>query len=204
MTKVKVCGVTRPEDAMLAADLGASAIGMIFWPDSPRAVSADAAQQIVASVPPFVMTVGVFVDQSPDEVGGIADAVGLDAIQLHGSERVDDYVSLGRRLIKSIGVKAGTSVVDADEVPAHATILLDAHDPVKRGGTGWVIDWNVAAALSGRRRIVLSGGLHAGNIAAAIAAVAPYAVDVSSGVESAPGRKDSAKLQAFFAALRRL
>ncbi len=204
MTKVKVCGVTRPEDATLAADLGASAIGMIFWPDSPRAVSTDAAKQIVASVLPFVMTVGVFVDQSPDEVGRIADAVGLDAIQLHGSERVDDYVCLGRRVIKAVGVKEGTSVADADEVPAHATILLDAHDPVKRGGTGCVIDWNVAAALSRRRRIVLSGGLHAGNVAAAVAAVTPYAVDVSSGVESVPGRKDSAKLQAFFAALRTL
>jgi phosphoribosylanthranilate isomerase len=202
MTRVKVCGVTRSDDAALAADLGASAIGMIFWPDSPRCLDVSRAREIVAAVPPFVSAVGVFVDQPIDEVTAIADAVGLSAIQLHGREDADRYAVVGRRLIKAVGVRDGTAEAEAMAVPARATVLLDAHDPVRRGGTGRAIDWTVAATIARRRPVILSGGLNPENVRTALRAVAPYAVDVSSGVESAPGRKDATKLRAFFAAVR--
>jgi phosphoribosylanthranilate isomerase len=202
MTRVKVCGVTRSDDAALAADLGASAIGMIFWPDSPRCLDVSRAREIVAAVPPFVSAVGVFVDQPIDEVTAIADAVGLSAIQLHGREDADRYAVVGRRLIKAVGVRDGTAEAEAMAVPARATVLLDALDPVRRGGTGRAIDWTVAATIARRRPVILSGGLNPENVQTALRAVAPYAVDVSSGVESAPGRKDATKLRAFFAAVR--
>jgi phosphoribosylanthranilate isomerase len=202
MTRVKVCGVTRSDDAALAADLGASAIGMIFWPDSPRCLDVSRAREIVAAVPPFVSAVGVFVDQPIDEVAAIADAVGLSAIQLHGREDADRYAAVGRRLIKAVGVRDGTAEAEAMAVPACATVLLDAHDPVRRGGTGRAIDWTVAATIARRRPVILSGGLNPENVQTALRAVSPYAVDVSSGVESAPGRKDARKLRAFFAAVR--
>jgi phosphoribosylanthranilate isomerase len=202
MTRVKVCGVTRSDDAALAADLGASAIGMIFWPDSPRCLDVSRAREIVAAVPPFVSAVGVFVDQPIDEVTAIADAVGLSAIQLHGREDADRYAVVGRRLIKAVGVRDGTAEAEAMAVPARATVLLDAHDPVRRGGTGRAIDWTVAASIARRRPVILSGGLNPENVQTALRAVSPYAVDVSSGVESAPGRKDATKLRAFFAAVR--
>lgn len=204
MIAVKVCGMTDPEDARLAAQLGASAVGMVFWPGSPRSVDVERARKIVAALPPFVTSVGVFVDQSPTEVEAIVDRVGLDAIQLHGHETTDDYTRIGRRLIKAVAVREDSTGSEADEVPPHAAVLLDAHDPVKRGGTGRAIDWRIAAAIAKRRPVILSGGLNAGNVVAAVRAVAPYAVDVSSGIESSPGRKDSAKLHAFFDALRSL
>ncbi len=204
MIAVKICGVTRPDDAQLAAELGASAVGMIFWPGSPRAVDLPRGRDIVAAVPPFVTTVGVFVDQPIEDVAGIANDVGLGAIQLHGTEDAGAYVSAGRRLIKAVPIHDASNERDADAVPASATVLLDAHDPVKRGGTGRPIDWTIAAAIARRRPIILSGGLTADNVAAAVRAVKPYAVDVASGVESSPGRKDPAKLRGFFDALRTL
>jgi phosphoribosylanthranilate isomerase len=204
VTRVKVCGVTTPEDAELAASLGATAVGMIFWEGSPRAVDVDRARRIASALPPFVTVVGVFVDQAVDAVSAIADTVGLGAIQLHGHENADDYAALGRRLIKSVPVRDGSAEGDAARVPARATVLLDAHDPVRRGGTGRTIDWTVAAAIARLRPVILSGGLTPETVDTAIRAVGPYAVDVSSGVESAPGRKDPTKLRAFFAAVRAL
>ena len=204
MTAVKICGITTPDDADVAARLGAAAIGMLFWPKSPRCIDVQRAREIAAAVPPFVTTVGVFVDQPADEVASIADAVGLGAIQLHGREESDAYARTRRRVIKAVAVRDETAEAESDAVPPYATVLLDAHDSVKRGGTGRTIDWKVAAAIAQRRPIILSGGLNAENVVEAVRAVAPYAVDVSSGVESAPGRKDAAKLRAFFAALRNL
>jgi phosphoribosylanthranilate isomerase len=177
---------------------------MIFWPGSPRAIDVTRAKEIVRSLPPFVTTVGVFVDQRVDDVRAVADDVGIDAIQLHGNEEASSFASTGRRMIKSVAVQDGSTTIDVDRVPACATVLLDAHDPVKRGGTGRAIDWTAAAALARRRPVILSGGLTADNVATAVRAVAPYAVDASSGVESSPGRKDPAKLRSFFAALRTL
>ena len=202
-TRIKICGVTSAEDARLAADLGAFAVGMIFWPRSPRHVSVEIASAIVAALPAGVESVGVFVDQAADEVRQVAQAVGLTTLQLHGSENVHDYDE-GRRLIKAVAIRDADDVEHASALPSSVLVLLDAHDPVKRGGTGQTIDWTLAARVAAVRPVVLSGGLHAGNVVDAIRAVRPYAVDVSSGVEHAPGRKDPARLRTLFAAVREL
>jgi phosphoribosylanthranilate isomerase len=200
--RVKICGVRRPEDARLACELGASAIGFVFWPDSPRFVEPDAARSIVAGLPPFVAAVGVFVDQPPDHVSRVALLAGLTAVQLHGTEDPRVYLNRGLRVIKAVPVDAAFEAARAcAALPAEATMLLDAHDPIRRGGTGRTIDWSAASAASRLRPVILSGGLHAGNVAEATALVRPYAIDVASGVESAPGEKDPAKLRNLFAAL---
>ena len=201
--RVKVCGIRRPEDAVLAAELGASAIGLIFWPNSPRALDPVAARTIVASLPPFVTAVGVFVNQGRDEIMRTVDAVKLGAVQLHGDERPDEYAGMPCHVIKAVPVGDGFTAAALGEVPPTTTVLLDAHDPIRRGGSGRVVNWTVAAEAAKTRRIILSGGLTSENVSAAIAAVQPFAVDVASGVESAPGIKDHSKLRAFFAAVRR-
>jgi len=201
MTRVKICGITREQDADAAVRLGAAAIGIVCWPPSPRFVEIGRARAIVASLPPFVTAVGVFANQPVDEVRRIAEAVGVGAVQLHGQERQADYSSLRQALIKAIAVSAETPPDDALAVPANVTVLLDAHDPERLGGTGRTIDWRTAAAVARRRRVILSGGLRAENVRDAIGLVRPYAVDVSSGVEVSPGVKDTAKLEAFFDAV---
>lgn len=201
MIRVKICGVTTTEDALLAAELGASAIGLVFWPGSPRVVAREQAQAIVAALPPFVSAVGVFVDQQ-DEAAQIARETGLTAVQFHGDEPPGSYRAFPVRVIKSITVRDASAREEAAAVPAGATVLLDAHDRVARGGTGRIIDWSIASMIARERPVILSGGLNAANVADAVRAVQPYAIDVSSGVESAPGRKDPAKLRALFAALR--
>jgi phosphoribosylanthranilate isomerase len=202
MTRVKICGIRRLEDALLAAELGASALGFVFWPSSPRFLDPYRARPIVAALPPFVTTVGVFVDEPEAYVSGVARLLNLGAIQLHGQERVEPYAQGSYRVIKAVAVADGGDCLAAVKaVPARATVLLDAHDPVKRGGTGRTIDWTQAASASRVRPIILSGGMNADNVRAAVDAVRPYAVDVSSGVESSPGVKDPDKLRALFAAL---
>jgi phosphoribosylanthranilate isomerase len=201
--RVKICGVRRLEDALLAAELGADAVGFVFWPQSPRFVDPYRARAIASQLPPFLTTVGVFVDQPADFVNGVAGLLALGAIQFHGHEAPTDYARSSHRVIKAVAV--GDSFDrgrDLDAVPSHVTVLLDAHDPIKRGGTGKAIDWTIAADAARRRRVILSGGLQPGNVQAALSAVRPYAVDVSSGVESAPGIKDPDKLRAFFEAVR--
>jgi len=198
---VKICGVTTVEDALLAAELGASAIGLVFWPGSPRFVEVGQAKAIVAALPPLVSAVGVFVDQAGD-AAQVAREVGLGAVQFHGDEPPETYLGFPTRVIKSIAVRDDSAEAAAAAVPAAATVLLDAHDPVRRGGTGKPIDWSIAAKIARQRPVILSGGLTAANAAEAVAAVAPYAVDVSSGVERMPGRKDPEKLRALFASLR--
>ena len=201
MIRVKICGITAPGDAELAAELGASAIGLVFWPGSPRAVDVGRAKEIVAGLPPFVTAVGVFVNQQTEAIR-IAAEVGLSAVQFHGDETPASYRDLPVRVIKAIGVPDASAVPVAAAVPARAHVLLDAHDPIRRGGTGRTIDWSIAAAIAARRPVILSGGLNADNVRLAIEAVHPYAIDVSSGVEASPGRKDPAKLQHFFDILR--
>jgi phosphoribosylanthranilate isomerase len=201
MIRVKVCGIRRLDDARLATELGADALGFVFWPESPRFIDPYRALPIVAALSPFVATVGVFVDQPADYVKGVANLLNLSAVQLHGHEAPAAYPRL-RRVIKAVPVTdTFDPAVAFEPLPATATVLLDAHDPIRRGGTGRVVDWSRAAAAARRRPIILSGGLTPGNVAAAISAVEPYAVDVSSGVEASPGTKDPAKLRAFFAAL---
>jgi phosphoribosylanthranilate isomerase len=200
--RVKVCGICRVEDAQLAVMLGASAIGFIFWPSSPRYCHPAEAQAIASTLPAHITAVGVFVDQPVDEVIGIADRVGLGAVQLHGNEAVADFDRVRQPLIKAVPVTNTFAAGDVDGLPAGVTVLLDAHDPVRRGGTGRTIDWGVAAQVAARRRTILSGGLNAENVREAISHVHPHMVDVSSGVESAPGVKDRARLEAFFAAVQ--
>lgn len=196
MIRTKICGITTPEDARLAVDLGASAIGMVFWMHSPRYVEIARAREIVAALPPFVAAVGVFVDHA--DAMRVAEKVGLTALQFHGDETAEAYRHLALPVIKAVPVRDRSARDAADAVPRRATVLLDAHDPEKRGGTGKRIDWTIASEIAARRPVILSGGLNASNVAEAIEMVRPAAIDVSSGVESAPGKKDPAKLQALF------
>ena len=198
---VKVCGICRPEDAQLVVKLGASAIGFIFWPTSPRYCDPAHAKEIAAKLPGHITIVGVFVDQPVSQVVEIADRVPLGAVQLHGGEAVEDFDQVRQPLIKAVAVSTSFVHDLVDRLPAGVTVLLDAHDPVRRGGTGQTIDWTTAAQVAARRSTILSGGLHAGNVREAIAQVNPHMVDVSSGVEATPGVKDAAKLKAFFAAV---
>jgi phosphoribosylanthranilate isomerase len=198
-TFVKICGLTRHEDARLAADLGASALGFVFWPRSPRYIDPRDARAILTELP-GVMAVGVFVDQPLDEVDSIARDLDLGAVQLHGAESSEYCLAIGRPIIKAAAVE-GSDASSLRQVPADALLLLDAWDPLRRGGTGRTIDWDAAAEMAQRRRVILSGGLRPDNVSDAIARVRPYAVDVSSGVERRPGEKDPAKLRAFITAV---
>jgi len=201
---VKVCGITSPADARAAADAGAAAIGLVFWPRSPRAVDLPSARGIVAALPPFVLRVGVFVDEQPDVMARIADSVGLDVLQLHGEEPPEMIAALARRALKAVRVGPGFRPEQALRYASHAAgLLLDTKDADRPGGSGRPFDWSLVAGL--RERVgflVLAGGLTPDNVAEAVRAVRPDAVDVSSGVESAPGRKDPGKLRAFVAAVR--
>ena len=200
MTRVKICGITREEDAVLAAALGAAALGFVFWDGSPRAVSPERARAIVRSVPPLVSAVGVFVNQPWEEIAAIAAAVQLDAIQLHGDEPVAECERYPRRVIKAVPV---SQLAHASRWPEHVTLLVDGTDADRRGGTGRSVDWGAVAPVARQRRIILAGGLNPGNVGDAIAAVGPFAIDLSSGVESAPGIKDGTRLRALFASIRR-
>jgi phosphoribosylanthranilate isomerase len=196
-TRIKVCGITRADDARRAVDLGVDALGFVFWAGSARCVSLQQAAQITAALPPFVATVGVFVNQPLDEVRAVAAGAGLSAIQLHGDEAPGAFAGVAARRIKAIGVGPGFDPARVAAWPPDVWPLLDAHDPARRGGTGRVIDWAAAAAVARARPIILAGGLDASNVRGAIAQVRPFAVDVSSGVEREPGLKDPERLRAF-------
>jgi phosphoribosylanthranilate isomerase len=199
MTFVKICGITRLDDARAALESGARAIGFVFWPRSPRYVEPGRAREIVRGLGRPAIAVGVFVNQDVDEMNAVAEAVGLQAVQLHGDERPETAGRIARPVIKAL---AGPGLAPAHAAwPACTTLLIDAHDPERRGGTGTMADWNAARALARRRRIMLAGGLTPENVGAAIAAVRPYGIDVSSGVESAPGIKDPARIAALFDAI---
>jgi phosphoribosylanthranilate isomerase len=202
MTHVKVCGIRRRADALLAVELGATALGFVFWPRSPRAVRPDDVRAITEGLPAFVTRVGVFVNQSPADVFETAARAGVNTVQLHGEEDAAIFGPSPVPLIKALAVGKGFHLSAVEDLPAPITVLLDAHDPVRRGGTGRVIEWTVAAAAARLRPVILSGGLTPENVRDAAQAVNPYAVDVSSGVEAAPGIKDESKMRAFFAALQ--
>lgn len=190
---VKICGVTRAQDAEAAVEAGANALGFVFWPGSPRFIDPYRARAIVARLPPFVTPVGLFVNQPVAHINGVANLVRLGAIQLHGDETVRELPAIGWPVIKALSVAA-----PADEWPSNVTLLLDACDPERRGGTGRTIDWTAAARIASRRRILLAGGLTPDNIRDAMARVRPFGVDVSSGVELSPGIKDAARIRALF------
>lgn len=194
MVRVKICGISDIENALVAADAGADAIGFVFAP-SRRRVTLEQARQIADALPPFVSKIGLFVDADIETVLHHAGAVRLDAVQLHGSESPEFCAALDLPVIKAIRVKDGTSLQTLAGYRVSG-FLLDSFDPEIAGGTGRRFNWDLAAGLNGQYRIVLSGGLSPDNVADAIARVRPYGVDVSSGVET-DGRKDPAKIREF-------
>lgn len=201
-TRVKICGITRPEDARAAACAGADAIGLVFHAASPRAVTLAQARAVAEAVPPFVTLVGLFVDAPPALVREVLAQVPLDLLQFHGDEPPQECAGHGRPYIKALRMSDEADVAAcAARYPDAKGLLLDAYRPGVPGGTGATFDWaRVPHGLS--MPLILAGGLHAGNVAAAIRQARPYAVDVSGGVESAKGIKDAAKIAAFINEVR--
>jgi phosphoribosylanthranilate isomerase len=203
--KVKFCGITSVDDAELAVAAGAWAVGLIFWPNSPRACAPDEATAIARTLKRKAEVVGVFVNPTLQEVAAMADAVQLTMLQLHGDEGpafcAEAARRTGCRVIKAARVRSGADIqaLEAFRTDFH---LLDSHAPGMPGGTGETFSWDLARAHRGKIPMILSGGLNPDNVSAGIEATRPYAVDVASGVELSPGRKDPAKLQAFAEAVR--
>jgi phosphoribosylanthranilate isomerase len=201
-TRVKICGLTREQDVRDAVELGADAIGLVFYPPSPRAVSLEAATALAAVVPAFVTLVGLFVDAEPAAVRAVLRQVPLGALQFHGNEAPDYCAAFERPWIKAVAMRDGIDpLAQARRFSAAASLLLDTFDARLAGGTGRRFDWDkVPAELA--PRVVLAGGLDAGNVADAIACVRPYAVDVSGGVESSKGIKDRTMISEFMQGVR--
>ena len=198
-TRIKVCGITRVADALAAADAGADAIGLVFYAASPRAVSLAQAQEIVQHLPAFVSVVGLFVNPEPSAVAAVLEQVPLDLLQFHGDEPAAFCEQFGRPYLKALRVKPETDLPAMIQQYGSARgILLDAWHEGLFGGTGRTFDWDLLKPLKGHTRIILAGGLAPANVAQACRTARPWAVDVSSGVETAPGQK-SAELIAHFA-----
>jgi phosphoribosylanthranilate isomerase len=204
MTRVKICGITRPADARRAADLGAWALGMVFWPDSPRQCAIEDAEAIGAELRRRLQLAGVFVNATLDEVASTADRCGLTLVQLHGDEGPAYCREVARRtgakVMKAVRVRDAAQLHDLQRFYTDFH-LLDAYSPRTPGGTGETFDWELARRHPRTPPVVLSGGLDADNVGAAIETARPFAVDVASGTEAAPGRKDPAKLTAFVRAV---
>ena len=196
-TRVKICGITRPEDGVVAAALGVDAIGLVFYPPSPRFVTVETAQQIVAALPPFITVVGLFMNADPAAVQTVIARTPLHLLQFHGDETPGYCVQFGRPYLKAVPMGAGAEVRDYEQRFASAAgLLLDSHGGHQMGGTGQGFDWTRIPAERDKP-LILAGGLHPGNVAAAMRQVRPYAVDVSSGVETAKGIKDAELMRAF-------
>jgi len=203
-TRVKICGITRPEDGQFAAKLGADAIGLVFYASSPRAVDIETAQAICAVLPPFVTKVGLFVNAKRDEIHKVLEAVPLDLLQFHGDEAPADCEGFGRPYLKALRMAAGIDVLaELKAFSGAAGILLDSYQAGVPGGTGQTFDWSrVPTQLD--QAVILAGGLNPQNVAMAIEQVRPYAVDVSGGVEAAKGIKDRDKMMAFMYEVQRV
>ena len=204
MTKVKICGTTNLDDAERAVSLGAWAVGLIFYPRSPRRCRQEEAMRIAAALRRRAEVCGVFVNETLDRVAVTADQVGLTMVQLHGDEGPAYCAEVARRtglkVIKAARVRSAADLIALE--PFHTDFhLLDAHAPGRRGGTGETFDWTLVARRRSREPLILSGGLTPDNVGEAIRVARPLAVDVASGVEAEPGRKDPARLEAFFAAV---
>lgn len=202
LTRIKICGITRPQDGLCAARAGADAIGLVFYPKSPRAVTIEQAQAICAVLPPFVTTVALFVDAEHFAVEDVLSEVPIDLLQFHGAETPAQCGAFAIPYIKAIRMRDDADLTDAASQYHDARgLLIDAYSPTEAGGTGEVFDWTrVPNDLD--TPIILAGGLQPGNVAEAIHSVRPYAVDVSSGVEADKGIKDADKIAAFVAAVR--
>ncbi len=200
---IKICGLTRADDARRAVEAGATAIGMVFWPGSPRAVTLAQAEAVGAAVGGDVLTVGVFVDATREEIDHVMRRVPLGAAQLHGHESPAFVGTLPWPVIKAVPV-AGEGPLPDLSPWAGVRVLLDTHDPERRGGTGRMVDWARAAVLAATRPVILAGGLNPDNVAEAVMRVRPSGIDVSSGVERSPGVKDEARVRALIEAVREL
>lgn len=201
-TRIKICGITKPEDARVAIQAGADALGLVFYPKSPRSVSIDQAREIAAVIPPFVSLVTLFVDESADTVYQVLEALPVGLIQFHGVESPEFCQQFQRPWLKALRVKADTDIQAAGQLYSTASgLLLDAWQDGVPGGTGRTFDWQLA---SGELSVplVLAGGLNAGNVGTAVTQLRPWAVDVSGGVEASPGIKDAGKIKNFVAAVR--
>lgn len=195
MVKVKICGITNFDDALAAAEFGADALGFVFYKKSPRHIAPDKAAQIIFRLPPFVSTVGVFVDEKKEEIEKIMGRLGLDAAQFHGHEP-PEACEIPRRTIKAVRVKELTDLEPMRHYRVSA-FLLDTYTPGTLGGTGQIFNWSIAVDAKPFGKIILAGGLTPENVAEAIRMVKPYGVDVSSVVELEPGIKDHEKLRLF-------
>ncbi|OIP16410.1 MAG: N-(5'-phosphoribosyl)anthranilate isomerase [Betaproteobacteria bacterium CG2_30_59_46] len=203
MTRIKICGITRSEDALVCAQAGVDAIGLVFYPPSPRHVAAAQAAAITRALPPFITTVGLFVNPAPEQVEAVLNEVRLDVLQFHGDESPEFCAGFGVPYLKAIRVKAGVDLVQcAIRYQEAQGLLLDAYVEGTPGGTGQFFDWELIPAEL-PLPVVLSGGLSPANIAEAIRRVRPWAVDVSSGVEASKGIKDAAKIAAFIEEARK-
>lgn len=197
--RLKICGLTREADVDAAVAAGADAVGFVLWPDSPRAVSTERAAVLGRRLPPWTARVGVMVAPSPGDARTAIAAAAVTVLQVHGVTDPAPFMALGVPLVVVRDLEGAETVA----TPHGATLMIDAHDPVRHGGTGRTIDWTRAAAIAAREPIVLAGGLTADNLADAVARVRPYGIDVSSGVEDAPGLKSPSHIAAFAEALRR-
>ena len=202
MTRIKCCGMTRVEDALLAARLGADAIGLVFSARSRRQVTLAQARAIVAALPPFVATVALFMDDETDRVRQVLDEVRPTLLQFHGGESDGWCAQFGRPFLKAIAMGEGAAALPRlHDYPRASGLLLDGHAAGEAGGSGKAFDWSLLPdGLP--QPLILAGGLHAGNVGDAVRTVRPWAVDVASGVESAPGIKDPVRLAAFIHAVR--
>jgi phosphoribosylanthranilate isomerase len=202
--EIKICGITNAEDATACAELGAAMIGLNFYPQSPRYVQPKAARQIVEALPARVCAVGVFVDANPKEIRSVAELAGIRSVQLHGDTSAETCSELARefRVIRAFSTDTRFQPESAAAFP-DCDVLVDAHHPDLRGGTGQTCDWSSArATVRFTRFLILSGGLNAQNVGRAIAVVVPHAIDVCSGIESAPGVKDHRAIKDFVASVR--
>jgi phosphoribosylanthranilate isomerase len=198
-TIIKICGLTREQDVNSAVAAGADAVGFVFT-DSPRQISIETARQLISHVPVGVLRVGLFLDQDRSEIRKVLDAVPLDVLQFHGRETEAECSGSGLPWLKAVAMESRNSVMQAErDYPGAMGLLLDSHVPGKRGGSGQVFDWSLSRPME--KPIWLAGGLNAENVGQAIRIVRPYAVDVSSGVESAPGIKDATRILAFIKAV---
>nr|MBA2487147.1 phosphoribosylanthranilate isomerase [Nitrospira sp.] len=203
--KVKICGITNAEDAAVAVEAGADAVGFVFYKKSPRGAEASVVRAIVKTLPPFVLPIGVFVNEETAVVRDLMDRCGLALAQLHGDETAAYCEALGRPVLKAIRLQDRRSFLALAEFQGRAGVrglLIDAYSPDAYGGTGRVADWTLAAEAASATPILLAGGLTPENVSHAIRQVRPYGVDVSSGVESSPGRKHHDKVLAFVQAVR--
>lgn len=203
--RIKICGITTPEDAFAAVAAGADALGFVFHKASARCVTAEVVHRIIALLPPFVLPVGVFVNEDMKVVRDLMDSCGLALAQLHGDEPAAYCEQLGRPILKAIRLRDMRSFLSLAEYKGRAGVrgfVIDAYSDSAYGGTGQTTDWGLAAQAAQSAAVLLAGGLTPDNVGEAIARVRPYGVDVSSGVESSPGKKDHAKLQAFVEAAK--